>query len=124
MQPLPEAISVNDDRTTLDLLIRGFQISRMLRLVADIGVADRIAPDGQVTIDTLAQSCGVQGLPLIRVLRALASVGVFSVAADGGIGHTPRSRLLRTDIPNSMHHSARFWAAPGSWAAWGSWMRR
>ncbi|MDQ6629077.1 MAG: methyltransferase [Pseudomonadota bacterium] len=27
--------------------------------------------------------------------------------------------LLRTDAPNSMHHGARFWTAPGSWKAWG-----
>jgi hypothetical protein len=53
------------------------------------------------------------------VLRALAAFGVFTVAADNRIAHSDRSRLLRTDTPNSMHHSARFWAAPGSWAAWG-----
>ena len=54
----------------------------------------------------------------MRVLRALAAFGVFGVAADGIIAHTARSRLLRTDGPNSMHHAARFWTAPGSWRAW------
>lgn len=115
---MPEASDTTDDRAALDLLMRGFQISRMLRLVADFGVADRIEPDGQVAIDTLAEACGVQPQPLIRVLRALAAFHVFAVTADGGIGHTPRSRLLRTDTRNSMHHAARFWAAPGSWGAW------
>ena len=91
----------------------------MLRLVADLGVADRIAPEARVTIGALAVDCGAQTQPLIRVLRALAAFGVFTVTADGEIGHTPRSRLLRTDTPNSMHHAARFWAAPGSWSAWG-----
>jgi hypothetical protein len=116
---MPNALDANDDRASLDLLVRGFQISRMLRLVADIGVADRIEANDRLAIDTLAEACGVQPQPLIRVLRALAAFGVFSVAADGSIGHTPRSRMLRTDTPNSMHHSARFWSAPGSWAAWG-----
>ncbi len=91
----------------------------MLRLVADVGVADRVAPDAPVSIEILANQCGVQTQPLLRVLRALASFGVFTVTADGEIGHSARSRLLRTDIPNSMHHSARFWTAPGSWNAWG-----
>ena len=91
----------------------------MLRLVADLGVADRITPEARVTIGALAVDCGVQTQPLIRVLRALAAFGVFTVTPDGEIGHTPRSRLLRTDTPNSMHYSARFWAAPGSWSAWG-----
>jgi len=109
----------SDDRAALDLLVRGFQVSRMLRLAADLGVADRIAHDARVTIGELAVDCGTQPQPLIRVLRALAAFGVFTVSADGQIGHTSRSLLLRTDVPNSMHHSARFWAAPGSWSAWG-----
>jgi hypothetical protein len=116
---MPESYDANDERTALDLLVRGFQVSRMLRLIADLGVADRIASDGHVAVDALAVECGVQSLPLTRVLRALAAFGVFSVAADGSIAHTPRSRLLRTDTPNSMHHSARFWTAHGSWTAWG-----
>jgi hypothetical protein len=116
---MPELPDANDDRVALDLLVRGFQISRMLRLVADFGVADRIPPDDSIAIDALASDCGVQSQPLLRVLRALAAFGVFTVAADGGIAHSARSRLLRTDTPNSMHHSARFWTASGSWAAWG-----
>lgn len=116
---MPESPDTPDDRTALDLLIRGFQISRILRLVADIAVADRIEPEGHVGIDALAEACGVRAQPLIRVLRALAAFGVFTVTVDDRIGHTPRSRLLRTDTQNSMGHSARFWTAPGSWAAWG-----
>lgn len=109
----------NDDRVALDLLIRGFQVSRMLRLVADLNVADLIPFDQHVAIAALAKECGVQSQPLIRVLRALATFGVFTVSFDGHIGHTSRSRLLRSDTKNSLGHSARFWAAPGSWAAWG-----
>jgi hypothetical protein len=107
-----------DERTALDLLLRGFQISRMLRLVADLGVADRIAPEENVALGDLARDCGVQPQPLMRVLRALASFGVFAIKADGTVAHSARSRLLRTDMPNSLHHAARFWTAPGSWRAW------
>ena len=116
---MSEPRDASDERAALDLLVRGFQVSRMLRLVADLGIADRIASDGHVAVDALALECGVQPQPLTRVLRALAAFGVFTVAADGSIAHTPRSRLLRTDVANSMHYSARFWTAPGSWAAWG-----
>jgi hypothetical protein len=119
---MPEPGTAADpERTALDLLMRGFQVSRMLRLVADYGVADWIEPDGTMAIEELAVACGVQPQSLIRVLRALAAFGVFSVAADGAVTHTPRSRLLRTDAPGSMHHAARFWTEPGSWKAWGSW---
>ena len=108
-----------DARAALDLLLRGFQVSRMLRLVADLGIADRIPPDGDRTLDELAMECSVQPQPLIRILRALASFAVFTVAPDGSVAHTPRSRLLRTDATNSLHHAARFWAGAGSWEAWG-----
>ena len=110
----------NPDSAALELLVRGFQVSRMLRLVADLGLADRIASEARVAVNDLAQDCGVQPQPLVRVLRALAAFGVFAVTPDGEIAHTPRSRLLRSDAPNTLHHAARFWAGAGSWQAWGA----
>ena len=111
---------LDPDREALDLLLRGFQVSRMLRLVADLGVADKIAGDGAIPIHELATACAVRPEPLTRVLRALASFLIFQISVDGHVSHSPRSRLLRTDTPNSMHHSARFWTGPGSWKAWGA----
>ncbi len=107
------------DRLELDLLLRGFQVSRMLRAVADLGVADRIATDGAVAVADLAAACNVHPTPLLRILRALAAFGLFQVSSDDLVSHSPRSRLLRTETPNSLHHAARFWTAPGSWNAWG-----
>jgi hypothetical protein len=106
------------DRVELDLLLRGFEVSRMLRLVADLEIADKIEPDDVVPVDEVAAACAVLPHQLVRVLRALAACGVFRITPDGSVAHTKPSRLLRTDVPNSMHHSARFWTAPGSWAAW------
>lgn len=108
------------NRTALDLLIRGFQVSRMLRLVADLGVADKIAKEGGCDVLELATACEVQPTQLLRVLRALAAFEIFHVNADGHVAHSPRSLLLRTDTPNSLHYGARFWTAPGSWSAWGA----
>ena len=108
------------DRAALDSLLRGFQISRMLRLVADIGLADKIPKDGSCSVSDLAAGCAVLAAPLLRVLRALAAFGIFRLGADGSVAHSPRSVLLRTDEPNSFHDAARFWTAPGSWKAWGA----
>ncbi|SEE04671.1 O-methyltransferase [Rhizobiales bacterium GAS191] len=116
---MTETLTTDADREELDLLLRGFQVSRMLRLVADIGVADKIPTDGHVTVKDLSAACAVLPEPMLRVLRALAAFRILQVTADGSIAHTPRSRLLRTDMPNSMHHAARFWTGPGSWGAWG-----
>src|SRR5450759_5520998 len=57
--------------------------------------------------------------PMLRVLRALAAFRIFQVTVEGTVAHTSRSRLLRTDTPNSMHYAARFCTGPGSWNAWG-----
>lgn len=112
-------MSTQSDVEALDLLIRGFQVSRMLRLVADLTVADKLPDDGARNMDDLASACGVQATPLLRVLRALAAFDVFCVTVDGQVSHSPRSRLLRSDASASLHTAARFWAAPGSWRAWG-----
>lgn len=107
-----------DDRAQLDFLLRAFQISRICRAVADLEVADKIPVEGRVGVDELARQCQVQAEPLHRMLRLLASVGVFAVSADREVNHTPRSRLLRTDRDDSLHYAARFWTAQGAWRAW------
>jgi len=113
------AAGTQQDRAALDRLIRGFQISRMIRLVADLTLADRIAPEASRRVADLAAECKVNATPLLRILRALASFGIFRVTASGEISHSPLSLLLRTDTPGSLHHGARFWTGPGSWQAWG-----
>ena len=108
------------NRAALDLLIRGFQVSRMIRLVADLGVADKIAENDRCDIRELAKACAVLPTPLLRVLRALAAFGIFRVTADGMVAHSPQSWLLRADVPQSLYYDARFWATPGPWTAWGA----
>jgi hypothetical protein len=101
------------------MLIRGFQVSRVLGVIADLGVADKIPTDGCVTLDDLAAACAVQPKQLLRVLRMLAAFKIFRLITGDTVAHTPRSRLLRTDTPNSMHYAARFWSGPGLRNAWG-----
>jgi hypothetical protein len=109
-----------DDHLALNLMIRGFQPSQLLRLAADLDIADRIDPDGAIHVDELAAASAVKPTPLLRILRALASLGVFRLSGEGVVAHSPRSLLLRKDAPNSLHHAARFWSAPGAWKAWGA----
>ena len=115
---MPALDSTQGEREALELLIRGFMVARMLRLVADLGVADQVPQDGRVMVEDLATACGVLPPRLGRVLRSLAAFGVFEVGADGSVGQTARSRLLRSDTPSSLRHSARFWSGRGSWRAW------
>jgi hypothetical protein len=107
------------ERDGLDLLLRGFQVSRTLRLVADFGVADVIPKDRSISVEEIAAACAISPEPLLRVLRLLAAFDVFRIDTEGLVSHTARSRLLRTDTVNSMHYAARFWTSRGSWNAWG-----
>src|SRR5262245_25435443 len=112
-------VHVRDSRPSLDFLIRAFQISRMIRLVADLMIADKIDTTDPCSIRDLAGKCSVLPTPLLRILRALAAFGIFQVSADGMVAHSPQSLRLRTRAPNSLHYAARFFAAPGCWKAWG-----
>ena len=81
-------------------MITGYWISQMVHVAAKLGLADLLA-DGPRTADELAAATGTHARSLYRLLRALASVGVFSEADDGRFAQTPLSESLRRDVPGS-----------------------
>jgi len=85
--------------------------SRALHVVADLGVADHIGEE-PVSAADLAARCDAHPEALDRVLRLLATMGVFE-SVDGGFGHTPASELLRSDHPMSMRGFPRMMNLPG-----------
>ena len=93
-----------------------FLISRCLYVAAEIGVADHIADAPQST-DGLAKATGSDAGALHRVLRVLASHGIFE-ARDGAWAHTEMSRFLRSDDPASMRDYIRMIGMPVFWRAW------
>lgn len=107
------------DLQELDLLIRSIQVSRILGLVADLNVADKVPANGQIKIHDLATACAVHAEPMVRILRGLAAFQIFQVSMDGAVSHTSRSLPLRTDVPDSRHHAALFWNGRGLWETYG-----
>jgi O-methyltransferase domain len=77
-------------------LIRGSLTTRALAIVAGLGVADALA-DGPRRVDEVAHEVGADAETLYRLLRALASDGVFAEKEPGVFGNTPASELLRGD---------------------------
>jgi precorrin-6B methylase 2 len=77
-------------------LHRGFWVSRAIYVAAELGIADLLA-DGPRTADDLAAAAGAHAPSLHRVLRLLASEGVFAEAADGRFELTPMAAALRRD---------------------------
>jgi O-methyltransferase domain len=74
--------------------LRGALVTRALALAADLGVADRLA-DGPRPVAELASESGADPDTLHRVLRALASDGIFAEGAPGVFRNTAVSDVLR-----------------------------
>ena len=75
-------------------LMRGAMAARTLAVVAELGVADALA-DGARRVEDVAREVGADTDTLHRLLRALASEGVFSEDERGVFRNTAASELLR-----------------------------
>jgi hypothetical protein len=75
-------------------LIRGALETRALAVVAELGVADALG-DGARPVAEVAPEVGADTETLHRLLRALASDGVFAEASPGVFRNTETSELLR-----------------------------
>lgn len=98
-------------------LLMGFVVSRALQVAAELGVADALAR-GPKECGALASEVGADATTLHRLLRALASFGVFEELADGRYVNTSRSECLRSDAPASLRNLARMYGDPAPWQAW------
>jgi SAM-dependent methyltransferase len=86
----------------LQQLATGHFISRALYLAAKLKIAD-LLKDGPRPFEEIAQTTGTNGPALNRILRLLASVGVFAEGENGNFSLTPVGQCLRTGIPDSSH---------------------
>jgi hypothetical protein len=82
-------------------MITGYWISRAIYVAAKLRIADHLK-DGPRSAEELAAAARVAPGPLFRVLRALASVGVFAQQADGRFRLTPLAEPLREGGPDSL----------------------
>jgi hypothetical protein len=80
--------------TVLWDLLRGTLGTRALALVADLRVADALT-DGPRPVEDLAREVGADPDTLHRILRALASDGVFAEEEHGVFRNTEASEVLR-----------------------------
>jgi hypothetical protein len=77
-------------------LIRGALGTKALGIAADLGVADALAT-GPQSVAELSKENGADADTLHRILRALASDGVFAEDEPGVFRNTDASELLRGD---------------------------
>ncbi|TYB64313.1 SAM-dependent methyltransferase [Nonomuraea sp. PA05] len=99
---MPTEISGGDREATRYLIDEalGYVYPGALRAAASLGVADLLA-GGPLTVADLAGRTGVHEDGLRRVLRVLATRGVFEELPDGRFALTPTGQSLRSDVPLS-----------------------
>jgi SAM-dependent methyltransferase len=96
----------------------GFWISKAVAVAAELGIADHLQ-HGPKTVEELAQTVGAHPGALYRLLRGIASVGVFAEEAPGRFSLTPLAALLLTHIPQSWRAAAIMNGEPWVWQPWG-----
>ena len=99
-----EKLEFNPQETMLSL-ISGFWIARSIYLAAQIGVVDAF-DDQPKPIAQLAAATNTEPRSLYRLLRALASVGIFSEVSDHCFALTPLAATLKSDSPSAIRYFA------------------
>jgi hypothetical protein len=85
----------------------GYILSSALFEVANAGVADHLA-SGPRSVAELARATATHEDALYRLLRALASVGIFAETAPRTFALTPPAELLQTNHPRSVRNMMVF----------------
>lgn len=98
-------------------MLTGYWISQAVYVAAKLGLAD-LLKDGPRTVDDLASATQTRPRPLYRLLRALASVGIFAEDGQGRFSLTPLGECLRSDVPVSQRAMA-ITAGELFYPAWG-----
>lgn len=116
----PVAVSPNGapPEAALTQILMGSLASQALYVAAKLGIADLLV-DGPRPVAELATATDTDAPSLYRVLRALASIGVFEEQDQQVFALTPTAEPLRSDVPNSLRDVTIFWGEDWHWEVWG-----
>jgi hypothetical protein len=89
----------------------GYIASIALNAVIELDIADKIA-GGARPVTELARESGANEDALYRILRLLASLGIFTEAVPRAFAHTPASEMLRSGAKGSLRDLVRWWCDP------------
>jgi SAM-dependent methyltransferase len=99
-------------------MVSGKLISQALATAVELGIPDQLGK-GAKPASELARKAGAREDGVYRLLRALASVGVFSEGAWRRFKLTPIGQLLRSDTPGNHAGYVRFTGHDSTWRPWG-----
>src|SRR5262245_37862159 len=99
-------------------LIMGFRTTQIIYAAAKLGIAD-LLKDGPQDASAMASVIGAHPRALYRLLRALASLGIFAETTDGRFQLTAFAQTLRSDVPGSLRGVALSFGDEWVWHAYG-----
>ncbi len=122
MNELDQAAGI-DRQSSAEMLrlIAGFRYSRAIYIAAKLGLAD-LLKDGPKGSDELAKATGSHGPSLYRIMRALASVGIFAEDDQGRFTLTPIAATLQSHVPSSLRAWAILVLGEEHYQVWGDLM--
>jgi hypothetical protein len=109
----------SDARETLFQMIAGYWESRCVYVACELGLTDYLV-DGPKSVEELATLTNCDAESLYRVMRALASMGIYAETAEESrqFVNTPRSNFFRSDLPLSVRLHARLMLGEEGFLGW------
>jgi O-methyltransferase domain/Dimerisation domain len=99
-------------------LAQGYRVTQAIHVAAVLRLSDHLA-DGPHDVSRIAEQAGCDPASLYRLMRALATVGVYEELPDRHFGLTPLGNALRTDVAGSVAPWVEHMASGSHHAAWG-----
>ena len=100
-------------------LIRGHQTTQMISVAAKLRIADHLR-EGPKTIATLAAATGAHEDTLYRLLRTLASMGIFTEDDGMRFRLNTAGQLLLSNVPRSLRATAEVAGQESMLRPWGA----
>ncbi len=102
----------------LNFAVGNIVINRSIYVAVEFGIAD-LLKDGPKTIDQLADATGTNPDTLYRIMRTLASEGIFKAQRNKIFGPNELGRYLQTDVEDSLVAFIKSTGADWSNDIWG-----
>lgn len=102
---------------TLLVLLKGHIVVQAIRAAAQLGLAD-LVKEGPKSLLELAEATAVPVNSLVRLLRALVAIEIFTEVEADVFAQSELSFLLRSDIPHSMRNLALMHGDEWQWRPW------
>lgn len=98
-------------------LMNAYRLSQSISVAAKLGIADLLAEKPK-RVEELAAATATHPQALYRLLRALASFGIFAEIEERQFELTPNAALLKSDVPGSLRGYAIVMGAQWHWQMW------